>query len=308
MARRLVYSQGGFERALMMVRVAVVGIVEGHYDVHFYEILLGQYLNERGMEGGSQIRTPREVESGADGKKALINIFKRARRRGRLQVSTDSSKSLIFFTDRDYDDYSRSALRNPHVIYTPGVTMENAAYEAGRLHQCIEAIIGRRIAAGTLLATSDFNAWKVRCAKSWRDWLVYCLMCEISSVAPRKNRSGPSPVHFGDPPALKVEEFENLVEELTVKLGDRPAAEKLFRRASRAVDKALSPAQVDKIFCGKWFPYFLKADIQRLGTPYVMNASKINKSGALLSHLLTDFKFHGRVKDYYYNKLDKVLA
>lgn len=290
----------------MMARASIVAVVEGVDDHLFYDSLLQQYFQLRGSGRSIQIRTPREVAADADGKNALVKLFKFFRARGRL-ASSSGNKRLLFFADQDYDGISRRKLRNKHFIYSPGVSFENCLYECGNLGESIDALLSRRVDKAAFLPVIDFSNWKVICAKYWIDWIVYCVAAEVSGVAPRKNRGGSSSIHQGYPPVLKQGEPARLRGEFALALGSVASATRYWAIASRTVQTAIASGQVDKVFCGKWFPFFLKEEVARLGGRYTMLAARVNQGRALASQLLRDLTFRGAIQSYYFSLLDKAL-
>jgi hypothetical protein len=290
----------------MMARASIVAVVEGVDDHLFYDSLLQHYFRVRGTSRSIQIRTPREVDADADGKNALINIFKFFRARGRL-ASSSGNKRLLFFADQDYDGISRRKLRSKHFIYSPGVSFENCLYECGDLGDSIDALLSRRIDKNTFLPVADFSNWKKTCANYWMDWVVYCVAAEVSGVAPRKNRGGSSSIHQGYPPVLKQGEPARLRSEFALALGSAAEAMKYWTVASRTVQRAIASGQVDKVFCGKWFPFFLREEVAKLGGRYATLAARVNKGRALASQLLRDLTFRGVIQDYYFSLIDRAL-
>ena len=290
-----------------MARASVVAVVEGVDDHLFYDNLLKQYFQARGSDRSVQIRTPREVAADADGKSALVKIFKFFRARSRL-ASSSGNKRLLFFADKDYDGISRRKLRNKHFIYSPGVSFENCLYECGNLGESIDALLSRRVDKVAFLPVTDFPRWKVICANYWIDWIIYCVAAEVSGVAPRKNRGGSSSIHQGYPPELKQGEPAALQGEFALALGDVAKAAKYWTNASHTVQTAISSGQVDKVFCGKWFPFFLKGEVAGLGGRYATLAVRVNQGRALASQLLRDLTFRGAIQSYYFFLLDKALT
>lgn len=306
MSNRLAYSEAGFERAILVTSSDIVAIVEGKSDIYFYEQLMDRYIQYKGLRYRYQVRTPKEVKGKADGKKSLIEIFKVFRHKNKLNILTGSHKKkhVIFFADKDYDNYSRSCLRSKNLIYTNGVTMENTAYLLGELHTGLESTIGRKIDQRKLPFLTDFASWKVDITKQWREWVIYCMMCEISKVAPRKNRGGPSKIHVGQPPSLDNNKYLNKKQEFIRAIGDNNLAQYYIDRSERSVDRAISSGDVDNVFCGKWFMYFIEYEVRNLGGVY---ASISVNSKTLISHLLGSMDFirkHGR---YYFNRLDSII-
>lgn len=252
---RLRYSVDGFARAVMMSSGRIVAVVEGPDDVYFYERLLREYSTYAGSAVEFQVRTPKEVSGPADGKQALLRLFTLLRRSARLTMSARGGKDLVFFADKDYDDISRRMLRSRHLIYSPAVCLENLIVDVANMRASVEAVIGQHLPSG-VLDEARLDAWRVQCAQAWREWMVYCVMCEISGVAPRRNRSGLSRVHRGYPPVFQAAEFSRLMGELRTSLGGEEHVEAIRERAERAVSRALVDGDVDRVFCGKWYSFF----------------------------------------------------
>jgi hypothetical protein len=309
MAKRLQYSEQAFERAILMAGPTLIALVEGINDIYFYEKILAHYSQERAAGLRYQVRTPREVSGVADGKQALLSLFRKLRLNGKLQIHASSStKTVIFFADKDYDDYSGKRLRNAHLIYTSGVTLENALYELGDLRESLAAIIGRSLPAMGVAALEDIVVWKKSCAISWKEWIVYCLMCEVSGVAPRRNRAGPSKVHSGFPPVFQQAVFDGMFDEFAGLVGDRVRAEQHLARASRAVERALRSNEVDRVFCGKWYPYFLKGAVAALGQPFSQRAPNLVQAGVLVSHLVRDLAISDQFRASFFDRIGAVAA
>lgn len=303
MAKRLRYSSAGFERALLMANFSIIAIVEGIEDIYFYEQLLAAYTSSRRRVITIQVRTPREVHGIADGKPALLAIFGRLRANKHL---SSGGKNIVFFADKDYDDITRKKLRNAHLIYTPGVSMENSLYEAGHVKESVEAVIGRRL-PDSYSVLDNFSSWKVSCAKQWQEWIIYCLLCEISAVAPRQNRSGPSRVHAGNPPVLLPDRFRELMSEVSIAIGDQERFSKYVELASKIAENAIKQQETDRVFCGKWYSSFLKDEVIGLGDPYAALSGRISRK-ALLGHLARMMKVGERSLSFFFQKLDAVTA
>lgn len=289
----------------MMVAADVVAIVEGPSDVHFYELLLEAYSSAKKMIA-FQVRTPKEVSGSADGKKALLEIFKRLRAHGKLVMGEGGKKNIVFFPDKDYDDVARRKLRNPHLIYSPGVCLENQLLDTGNLKESVEAIVGRKIRQ-PFLAFSDPAGWRRACATQWREWIEYCIACEISGFALRKNRSGPSKMHQGQPPVLRPLEHQRMKDELLEAIGSVKGSA-FYRRAQLAVDRAISRDKTDHVFCGKWYVYFIRDQVAALGGVFSGASAKVAQGGALNSQLSRDAHFRNDTGAYFFGALDRVLA
>lgn len=288
-----------------MAGASLVVIVEGIDDHLFYDKMVAQYLKEAGSGRTFQIRTPREVNAGADGKNAAINIFKIFRSRGKLS-SSGGSKKTLFFVDQDYDGIARRKLKSFHLVYTPSVSFENCLYDLGDVSSSVEALISRRVNRAVFVPDVDYESWKVTCARSWRDWIIYCVACELSGVATRKNRSGLSSIHSGVPPALNVGQPDGIFEEFVHGVGDRVKAVEIWGRSQRLVDRSIRN-DINKVFCGKWLAHFLSMEVKSLGGAFDALSSRVSSGRTLMAQLIRGLEFSGPVKRYYFEALDSVL-
>lgn len=307
MIARLQYSQGGFERALQMTSAAVVTIVEGVNDILYYEKLLSEYLKLKKRTFTFQVRTPREVRGQANGKPALLDVFLRLRKKKKLawRDATDTNHSIIFIADKDYDEISKRKLRNDQLIYTPGVCIENAKFDSGDLLAAIECCVGRTLPTDFEFSKAEF---KISCLEQWRDWVIYCVACEISGVAPRKNRAGMSLMHHGKTHVVDSAKVLSIFAEFKLALGSEEEGEIYISRAKRIVQNAIRTAEVDKVFCGWWYPHFLAIMVERISPAYTSGAARVRNTQGFYSHLLHKIDYSCKSAQFLFDGIDSATV
>ena len=115
---RLTYtSEKAFLRALQISSDQLTILIEGRSDTFFYDHLCSPIFENSHVR--ARIRRSRELPGGAQGKAALLKLYDYLRSRAKLFHEFKGKKiAVLFFLDKDVDDYARRNKRSEHVVYT----------------------------------------------------------------------------------------------------------------------------------------------------------------------------------------------
>ena len=270
---RLRHSERALVRVLQMSRCDLFAFVEGWSDRYFYDRVCQFALRDTPFT--FQVRTSAETSGLGDGKEALLKFFLYLRRRKLLFSEFKGKKTaVIFFLDKDVDDYLRILKPSDHVVYTPYYSVENHYVRhsdlvdvvacAGALNlEAVEDIIG------------DEKEWTRRAADEWKDWMKLCLLTRIIGTN--------SPTNYGRTSQLNVGAYGGVIpgavvtataEILAASGLPMPDFARVLAKASRFVDQAFRHGHYDRLFKGKWYGVFVAEDARNAaaGRQYDGNA------------------------------------
>lgn len=254
---RLTHSSGGFFRSLQMSSARVFAFVEGRLDRPFFDRLLSQICNSRGVS--HRIFAMKELPGGTGGKSALIGVFKQFRKSGLLSVNAFGKPMVcIFLADKDSDDFSRRQLRSRHLLYSPTYDLEGHLYSCGDLTRALADACGITIQQARQLVP-DPTTWLRDAAAYWKEWIALCLISQTEGVNcgctfDRVSQVNPDPL--APPDVQQVAAFKlRLASTLGISQND---FETQFSSACRRVDHSIAHGEPLRYFKGKWLSHLIQ--------------------------------------------------
>src|SRR5689334_17766376 len=175
MGGRLTYSLPAFRRRLQAATQDIVVFVEGKTDRFFYSQLCCTLFNKRSY----QLFSSHEIPGNETGKNALLKLHAFLEKRSSLSEEFKGKKHVIlFFLDKDADDYLGRCVKSAHAIYTAYYNFETHLFAAANLARAGAAAAG--IDEGSLLAVigSDNTKWRARLSESVCEWITACLFIQ----------------------------------------------------------------------------------------------------------------------------------
>jgi hypothetical protein len=276
---------------MQMSGIAVWAFVEGPNDRAFYSQLCAanQHLRAVPHRISLILEIPRRR---ANGKRALICLYRYLRRRRALLSDFTGKKTLaIFFLDKDADELSRSLCRSPHVIYTEHYTVENYIIRHSNLLVALSSCASLDLESVRHRLGTNAVQWAERAAINWLEWIVFCVLVKKLSIRGIANfganrslfHSGPyQPVDA----ALKGPLLNAAQARSSMTLPEFTVA---YARARRSVARLQTQGRLDKVFNGKWYLYFLEADAEAAAAGRAYNPSGLR--GRLIASLLSTMDF-----------------
>lgn len=263
---RIVHSQGGFIRSLQMSSIKVFAFVEGRLDRSYFDRLLPSAISVLGVK--HRVIAVKELPAGTGGKPALLATFRDFRKRGLLRISAFGKTMVcVFFADKDADDFCRSQLRSPHLIYSSTYDLEAHLYTCADIHRALADACGLTVEQATILMP-DPKAWLLNAAQAWREWIALCLISQqkkenCGCTYDRPSQVNPDP--FSPPNRLQVEEFKT---RLSHRLAlNRSEFDKLFSTAIRRVDFSIASGEPLRYFKGKWLSHLIQRHLESQPRP-----------------------------------------
>lgn len=254
---RLAHSTGGFVRSLQMSSVRVFGFVEGRLDRPFFDRVLSQVCTPASI--GHRVYAMKELPEATGGKAALISKFKQFRRDG-LLACTAFGKTMvcIFFADKDADDFTRTRLRSPHLIYTPTYDLEGHLFTSGDLTRALADACGITNEQARRLVPQPMT-WLRSAATNWKDWIALCLVSHATGVncgCTFDRVSQVNPDALAAPDVSHIAAFKvRLANAIGIPLDQLEAR---FELASRTVAVSISNGQPLRYFKGKWLSHVMQ--------------------------------------------------
>jgi hypothetical protein len=269
---RLRHSEKALIRSLQLSRTDVFVFVEGWTDRYFYDKGCKVALN--GLPRTYELRLSRELAAGGEGKHALLNFFSYLRGRKLLFHEFKGKKlAVIFFLDKDVDDFLRIRKRSKHLVYTQYYAVENYFVRHSDLGDalaaaaCLDADSVRAI-----LGNQD--AWSRRAATEWKDWVGLCLLARAVRANAPSNYGRHSQVNVGAYGGVIPGSVMLMEGEIQAASG-LPAArfQQISARVNRFVARMFAIGLHDRLFKGEWYGFFLVEDARRAaaGRPHDPN-------------------------------------
>jgi len=196
--------------------------------------------------------------------------------------------AVIFFLDKDIDDFSRRCLHSDHVIYTKYYNIEN--------HLFIDGDVFAAVAATSSLDPAfiashigNQNDWRLRVASYWKDWVKICFFTKTHNIGCEYTYSSQSRINkpkYGNLiDAAAYSAYLLTIEKLSglSKLQFRRA----FQRISKKIDFIYQQKNCDFVFKGKWYSPFMEDEIKKImgKAPANIKAFQIRLETALLTSL-----------------------
>lgn len=234
-------------RRIKMSRSRVWAVVEGmNHDIPFYEALLveGGGVNGVGILQASDL----EIDgSSAGGKAHALKLMQALKETGSLSQENLSTKiDVVFFLDRDDDEYLGQLVNEPHVVYT-----RNADIEAEIVyHSSLPTVLSRTFSLPRAEA-SDVSSEKVmnQLANRWSEWISLRLAsgeCKWSDT------------RFAQPSQINSGTYGPVNDDLVRKICSRVVAARpdtwppALEQARRHVHQSIRRNEGARLIKGKW--------------------------------------------------------
>jgi hypothetical protein len=270
---RLKYTTRGYVRLLQMSRYDVFVFAEGWTDRYFYDKLCELVFKDTGLT--HQVRTSEEIDGPSTGKAALLEFLSYVRKRKLLFHEFKGKKlAVVFFLDKDLDDYFRVMKRSKHVVYTEYYCLENHLFRNSDLSDiaAAAALLDAEALRGVI---GDQDAWLRRAASEWKEWIKLCFLTRRLRVNCRSNyRQHQSQVNAGAYGGTIAGNVAAIRAEILAASGLSPAEfDEIAKKTSRFVDKEFEEGRQDRLFKGKWYGRFLAdaVDAAAAGRRYESN-------------------------------------
>lgn len=259
---RLTHSPGAYLRYMQMSGHPVFAFVEGkRTDPYFYGKICGSVCRTAGVS--YEICRSQELPGGHGGKQALISFFEYLRRKSALLgVFKGKSTAVLFFLDKDVDDFLRTQRRSPHVVYTRYYNVENHIFMESDLVQAAAACasLDRQ---EVLQCLSDGRRWRREVAERWKQWVTLCLFVAKKKVNCESNYRVTSRINTPLHGPVDQAAYGECLERVQTKLGltDRQF-KRAFTRVARLVDDIYAQGDHDRVFKGTWYGVLLGATVR----------------------------------------------
>lgn len=263
-----------------MSRARIWAVVEGpNHDTPFYEGLLtdGAGINSVEFVRAEDIQVKGKS---AGGKSHALKVLHALEEVGGLQQENKETKiDVIFFLDRDDDDYLGSLVENDHVQYTHHADVEAEIVNYAKLSEAIARAfsVSRAEAASHVPVNPACDL-----AASWSEWIAFRLAsgeCEWSDT------------RFAQPSKVNTPLYGVVDENLTgpickrIKEGN-PRWDGALERARVYVARASASGESERLVKGKWLPsYIMHVVEQGLGRERLL--PKVDAAHFITSCLFT---------------------
>jgi hypothetical protein len=252
----------------MISRNRFTVFVEGKsFDAPYYDRLLtaAEEIQEMGVEIVRSFDVS-DAAIGSGGKTALLDLFNFYEKSGTLAFTTKRGpKFLVFFLDRDYDEFGAGLHSSPHIIYTYGTDVEAEIFRRGRLSSALATALHLTTAEAEELEARVGN-FRLDLAILWSEWIKLCIAsvplrsrCEVrSSSSSLVNREKYGP--------LESLEYERLKGRLVAtSVVDNP--EGLLDDVMAEVDACFNSLEIHKLLKGKWISAYIEHKVIELYQP-----------------------------------------
>lgn len=243
---------------IKMSRYRLWAVVEGkNHDTPFYESLL---TDGGGIEAIGVLQA-RELEiegSSAGGKQHALKLLRSLKEAGSLSQRNSTTKiDVVFFLDRDDDEYLGQLVNDPHVVYT-----RNADIEADVVYYCSLPKVLSKTFSLTREEAAFVSSEKAmnQLAEKWSEWISLRLAageCKWSDLRFSQPSKINSPI-FGPVDDEKVHDVCSRIE-LECPNAWPPAVEK----ARKTVHAALESNSGAHLVKGKWLANYVINETRR---------------------------------------------
>lgn len=259
---RLTHCFKAYLRYMQMSRHQVFVFVEGKVtDPYFYGKICDSVCRPAGIS--YEICRPRDLSRDSGGKQVVISFFEYLRRKSALiHIFKGKSTGVVFFLDKDVDDFLRTQRHSEHMVYTLYYDVDNHIFIEGDLVEAVAAS-----ASMDLQEVRDYlgdcDHWRCEVAELWKQWIELCLFvakkkihCECNyRVASRIN----NPLHGPVDQAAYTHRLQSIESKLGL---TSKQFRRAFRRVSKMVDGLYAQGEHDRVFKGKWYALLLAATIR----------------------------------------------
>jgi hypothetical protein len=262
------WTRAGMAARAMISRNKYTIFVEGKsFDAPYYDRLLSsvEAVKEMGIEIVRSFDVS-DADVGTGGKSALLDLYGFYEKNGTLKFTTKrGSKFLVFFLDRDYDEFGAGLHSSPHIVYTYGTDVEAEIFRRGRLSQALATTLHLTTTESVDLEARIGN-FRLNLALLWKEWIKLC----IASV-PLRSRcevrpSSGSLVNQENYGTLDLVEYERLKGRLIdTSVVDNP--EIVLDAVVGQVNECFNTLEIHKLLKGKWIAAYIEHKVIELHQP-----------------------------------------
>ncbi len=272
--RRLTHSFKAYLRYMQMSRHQVFAFVEGKVnDPYFYGKICDSVCHPSGVS--YEICRAQELSVDSGGKQVLISFFKYLRQKSTLfSIFKEKSTGVLFFLDKDVDDFLRTKKRSNHVVYTHYYDIEN--------HIFYHVDLIEQIAVSASLDCQEVKSYfpditnlKRNLAVKWKKWVKLCLFVTKKKINCEFNYGVPSRINNPLHGPVDQTEYNRRLDSIKETLGITSTQfHNSFKRISDYVDEIYDQGEHDRIFKGKWYAQIIASMIKdRVGKSIIHSVS-----------------------------------
>jgi len=263
----------------------VFAFVEGGLDRPFVERLLKLFARD---DTRVRVAAIKEMPGGTGGKPALLDHFRRLKRKGHL-LATAWGKPFVslFFIDKDADDVLRRLVHSPHIAYTPAYDLEGSLFACGDLTQAVASTcLLTREQAESLIG--DSASFMCDLSRNWSDWITLCLISQFKNqnlgcTFDRISVINTDP--FKPPDQALLQQWKASAR-TSLAISEKDF-DRLYFRFRKVIDSSIDSNEPLRYFNGKWLKYILQKRLEM--HPRVpdanMNAVAERALSVLVSHV-----------------------
>jgi hypothetical protein len=302
---RQTHSFMAFLRLMQMSRHQVFVFMEGKKaDPYFYGKVSDSVCRPAGVL--YRIVRSQELTGGQGGKQNLISFFEYLRRKSSLiSVFKGKSTGILFFLDKDVDDFLGTQRRSKHVVYSGYYDVENHIFAEGDLIEAVAASASLDHQE-VLACFSDGDIWRREVAERWKQWVVLCLFVAKKKVNCECNYGVTSRVNSPFHGPVDQAAYSDYLQRVQLKMGltDRQF-KRAVRRVVRLVDDIYAEGEYDRVFKGKWYALLLAATIRdKIGGHSIDSAGL---EGRLASNAASTLDFDASWAEHFKEPLRNVI-
>lgn len=260
--RRVTHCFRGYLRYMQMSRYQIFIFVEGKVtDPYFYGKVCDSVCQPAGVS--YEVCTSRELLKGNGGKQVLISFFEYLRRKSALvHIFKGKATGVVFFLDKDVDDFLRRQRRSEHVVYTLYYEVENHIFAEGDLVEATAACASMD-PQEVLACLGDPEHCLRQVAERWKQWVTLCLFVAKKKIHSECNYRVTSPInnplHGPVDQAAYLDHLQRIRGKLELTTRQFKRA---FQRISKLVDSIYAQGEYDRVFKGRWYSIVLAAMIR----------------------------------------------
>lgn len=301
---RLTYtSEKAFLRALQISSDQLAILIEGRDDKYFYDQLCSPTFGH--VRAG--VRSAQELPGGASGKQTLLKLYDYLRPRARLFHEFKGKKiAVLFFLDKDVDDYAKRQKRSEHVVYTEYYDHEAYLFREGN---SIKAIAAAAEADENKVKAwlGDAQQWRHKASDRWKDWVKLCLFANLRKIHGVYNYGATSRLNVPLHGNVNAAEFARRRAELEVKSGlSRSQFKRAFNRVAAKIETAYASDQAEKVFKAKWYSAIAETETRQAAGSYPINGNALG--GRLPACLVLTMNFEEPWAEWFRNPVRALIA
>lgn len=284
---------------VMMGRARSWAVVEGsRHDTPFYESV----ARAVGVESVELIRAEDiEVDgSSGGGKNHALKIFATLEEIGKLSQRNNATEvDVVFFLDRDDDDYARTLVENNHVVYTRHADVEAEIVCNVDLARAVAVIYSL---SSTQVDRVHLEDAAGRLAALWADWIAMRLA---------SSDCGWSDTRFGQPSQINLPRYGEVDSACAERLCARadsasPEWSTAYEKAKNHVESRMRADDGAMLVKGKWLPQFIDW-LVRQALARETQILKVDKQ-SLITACLMALDYQGDWMEHYAARLRPVLT